>query len=194
MTNLITKIAKNLADLVMKSVDTVLDHALYEAEAPEDRFVRDSEHECPLCRGSGHKGDIKPELLVKPLVWESSAPMTDHRELVERLKAWGEYFMDLGPLHMFPADDIILAADALLSLQWKPIEDAPKDGTVIDVLLRGTARIPDVQWGMTDGLAEDIETWIDAYSSMPVWGPHEGPTVITHFRHINLPSPPEENG
>ncbi|SNZ21676.1 hypothetical protein [Cohaesibacter gelatinilyticus] len=72
------------------------------------------------------------------------------------------------------------------NIEWRPIETAPKDGTVIDVLLWGTSRMPNVQWGMTDGMAVDIETWIDTFSAMPVWGPSESPEIVTHW----LPIPP----
>lgn len=49
-----------------------IEPALVEHEAPEDSFVRDAELTCPVCGGSGHKGDITPEaiaMLANPLEW-----------------------------------------------------------------------------------------------------------------------------
>lgn len=69
---------------------------------------------------------------------------------------------------------------------WLPIDTAPRDGTQIDILIRGTGRVPDVEWGMTDGLADDYETWISSFSMMPVYGPCEDRSVVTHW----LPIPP----
>ncbi len=72
--------------------------------------------------------------------------------------------------------------------QWQPIETAPKDGTVIDILLNGKSRIPDVRWGVWDGYEKEVETWCDDIGSPVIW---KGDPLnkITHW--MLPPQPPK---
>lgn len=70
---------------------------------------------------------------------------------------------------------------------WRPIAEAPKDGSEIDVWLV-TGREPDVFWG-TPKLGHKVPCWCrHVYDSYFGWIP-ESVGEPTHF--MNLPTPPK---
>lgn len=75
--------------------------------------------------------------------------------------------------------DAIRAVNFIKETGWAPIMHAPKNGTVIDVLLRSGARIPNVIWDVPE-FGED-ETWISLDTLSPIIGPNEGEWILTHF-------------
>lgn len=69
--------------------------------------------------------------------------------------------------------------------RWRPMETAPKDGTIIDVLLNGSvkSRIPNVHWGIYDGIERKPEVWLDDLNN-PVIFFGGGCNKITHWMPI----------
>jgi hypothetical protein len=63
---------------------------------------------------------------------------------------------------------------------WRPIETAPKDGTIIDLLFRGNTRVTDCAWSNGE--------WWTSEQGEPVVCVSHGPAQPTHW--MPLPTPP----
>ena len=73
--------------------------------------------------------------------------------------------------------------------QWKPIETAPKDGTICDLWVCG-ARAPSCYWNDDDGLC-GAPHWRQNYAEVQGCS-FELPGIPTHWKP--LPSPPAKEG
>lgn len=71
------------------------------------------------------------------------------------------------------------------SQQWQPIENFPHDGSCVDLLLNGNARVPDCYF------CYYTKEWLMAGTDVPVLRRDDPINKITHaVRHLPLPAPP----
>lgn len=121
-------------------------------------------------------------------------PAPDMEEAIEaarRIVFWVDLSGE-GPADAWPTTcgDAIKMARALLSLkeEWRPISEAPKDGTDIDVWISnpdpvvGSLRMPDASW--REG---KWQSYGEKFGWMPI---EKFGARVTHFRP--LPSPPKD--
>lgn len=105
----------------------------------------------------------------------------------ERLVKW----MLEGPAFGLPDGYVIMSlakADAILSRSgWRPIETAPRDGTLIDVWCPGIGRVADVQW---EPFVNDFARAV-TIEGEPGWT-HYPNAPPTHWQP--LPTPPADGG
>jgi len=72
--------------------------------------------------------------------------------------------------------------------QWRPIKDAPRDGTWVQLWSKFDEAPTTYQWAMCQRTGEKIGPWVS--TSGDVWS-DDGPHRPTHFAEI-LPEPPND--
>ncbi|MEN6621463.1 MAG: hypothetical protein ABFD50_07950 [Smithella sp.] len=94
-------------------------------------------------------------------------------------------------------EELVALAEAREALEWRPISEAPKDGSLIQLTWMENGKPQEIytmQWGhiQKNGLYPGVVgMWVDPGGNF-TWNESNPEGAPTHFRY--LPQPPKEGG